>query len=32
MKGGKIVSIGTPEKVAQDNKSYTGQFLKKELI
>jgi len=32
MKGGKIVSTGTPEKVAQDNKSYTGQFLKKELI
>jgi len=32
MKGGKIVSIGTPEKVSQDNKSYTGQFLKKELI
>ncbi len=32
MKGGRIVSIGTPEKVAQDNKSYTGQFLKKELI
>jgi excinuclease ABC subunit A len=32
MKGGKIVSTGTPEKVATDNKSYTGQFLKKELI
>lgn len=32
MKGGRIVSIGTPEEVAQDNKSYTGQFLKKELI
>ncbi len=32
MKGGKIVSTGTPEVVAQDNKSYTGQFLKKELI
>ena len=22
----------TPEEVAKDNKSYTGQFLKKELI
>ena len=32
MKGGKIVSTGTPEVVAKDNKSYTGQFLKKELI
>ncbi len=32
MKGGKIVSTGTPEVVAMDNKSYTGQFLKKELI
>ncbi len=31
MKGGRIVSTGTPEEVAQDNKSYTGQFLKKEL-
>jgi excinuclease ABC subunit A len=31
MKGGKIVSTGTPEEVAKDNKSYTGQFLKKEL-
>lgn len=32
MKGGRIVSTGTPEEVARDNKSYTGQFLKKELI
>ncbi len=32
MKGGRIVSTGTPEEVAADNKSYTGQFLKKELI
>jgi excinuclease ABC subunit A len=32
MKGGKIVSTGTPEEVTKDNKSYTGQFLKKELI
>ena len=32
MKGGRIVSTGTPEEVALDNKSYTGQFLKKELF
>ena len=31
MKGGSIVCTGTPEEVARDNKSYTGQFLKKEL-
>jgi excinuclease ABC subunit A len=31
MKGGTIVCVGTPEEVAKDNKSYTGQFLKKEL-
>jgi excinuclease ABC subunit A len=31
MKGGAIVCTGTPEEVAKDNKSYTGQFLKKEL-
>ena len=29
--GGTIVSIGTPEEVSKDNKSYTGQFLKKIL-
>ena len=30
-KGGQIVSIGTPEEVAKDKNSYTGQFLKKIL-
>ena len=29
--GGKIVSTGTPEHVAQKKTSYTGQFLKKIL-
>ncbi|MEM6541616.1 MAG: excinuclease ABC subunit UvrA [Bacteroidota bacterium] len=29
--GGMIVATGTPEAVAQDDKSYTAQFLKKEL-
>lgn len=30
-KGGYIVAEGTPEKIAQDPKSYTGMFLRKEL-
>lgn len=30
-KGGMIVATGTPEEVAQNEKSYTGQFLKKVL-
>ena len=30
-KGGEIVSVGTPEDVAKDKNSYTGQFLKKIL-
>lgn len=29
--GGKIVATGTPEQVAEHNKSYTAKFLKKEL-
>ncbi len=29
--GGEIVAAGTPEQVAQHNKSYTAKFLKKEL-
>ncbi len=29
--GGMIVAKGTPEQVAQDNKSYTAKFLKREL-
>lgn len=27
-KGGKIIATGTPEEVAKNKKSYTGQFLK----
>ncbi len=30
--GGNIVAAGTPEKVAKVNDSYTGQFLKEELV
>ncbi|HHV37972.1 MAG TPA: excinuclease ABC subunit UvrA [Tepidimicrobium sp.] len=30
-KGGTVVTVGTPEEVAQVEKSYTGQFLKKVL-
>jgi excinuclease ABC subunit A len=30
-KGGYIVAEGTPEKVAQCPKSYTGMFLKEKL-
>ena len=30
-KGGNIVATGTPEKVAKDEGSYTGQYLKKVL-
>ncbi len=30
-RGGTVVCTGTPEKVAQCNESYTGQFLKKML-
>lgn len=29
--GGKIVAKGTPEEIIKDKKSYTAQFLKKEL-
>ncbi len=29
--GGKIVAVGSPEEVAKNEKSYTGQFLKKIL-
>ncbi|MCK4550552.1 MAG: hypothetical protein KAT91_01220, partial [Candidatus Aenigmarchaeota archaeon] len=25
--GGQIIAEGTPEKIAKDTKSYTGQFL-----
>jgi len=27
--GGEVLAIGTPEEVAKEKKSYTGQFLKK---
>lgn len=27
-KGGEIIVEGTPEKVAQSSRSYTGQYLK----
>ncbi len=30
-KGGEIVVVGTPEQIAAEEKSYTGQFLKKVL-
>jgi len=30
--GGEIVAAGTPEEIAANTKSLTGQFLKKELI
>lgn len=30
--GGMLVAKGTPEEVAKNNKSYTAQFLKKELV
>ena len=30
-KGGEIVAIGTPEDVAKEKRSYTGQYLKEVL-
>ncbi len=30
-KGGTVIATGTPEEVAQNKESYTGQFLKKVL-
>ena len=30
--GGEVIAVGTPEKVAKNKKSYTAQFLQKELI
>ena len=29
--GGKIIAEGTPEKVSQNEKSYTGRFIKELL-
>ena len=31
-KGGKVVAVGTPEQIARNEQSYTGQFLGKYLI
>lgn len=31
-KGGKIMALGTPEEIAENKKSYTARFLKKELL
>ena len=31
-RGGEIVAIGTPEDVAESERSYTGQYLKKVLV
>ena len=30
-KGGEIIAVGTPEKICQNERSYTGMFLKKYL-
>jgi len=30
-KGGELVAVGTPEKVAENGRSYTGQYLKQVL-
>ena len=30
-KGGEVIAVGTPEKVAKNKKSYTGQYLKQVL-
>ena len=32
VKGGEILFEGTPEEIINVKKSYTGQFLKKELL
>ena len=29
--GGEVVAIGTPEEIIKKKKSYTAQYLKKEL-
>ncbi len=31
-RGGEIIATGTPEEVARNDKSYTGQYLKKMLV
>ncbi|GAB1401949.1 excinuclease ABC subunit UvrA [Elusimicrobiota bacterium] len=30
--GGKVIAYGTPEEVVKNQKSYTGQFLKKHIL
>jgi excinuclease ABC subunit A len=30
-RGGQIICTGTPEEIAGNKKSYTGQYLKEEL-
>jgi excinuclease ABC subunit A len=30
-KGGEVIAVGTPEQVAENSKSYTGQYLKQVL-
>ncbi|MGB3345550.1 MAG: excinuclease ABC subunit UvrA [Aequorivita sp.] len=30
--GGKVMALGTPEEIINNKKSYTSQFLKKELL
>jgi excinuclease ABC subunit A len=30
-KGGEVIAAGTPEKVAENTQSYTGQYLKQVL-
>ena len=30
--GGQLIAMGTPEEIVKNKKSYTAQFLKKELI
>ena len=30
--GGEVVAKGTPEQIVKNKKSYTAQFLKKELL
>ncbi len=30
--GGSVIAAGTPEEIIKNKNSYTGQFLKKELI
>ena len=29
--GGELIGVGTPEELAKNTKSYTGQYLKKYL-